>query len=404
MKEGTVTYAQRLAEAGYRTAYLGKWHADWVKGPLDYGYQRISNVSQGPEAAARANLDYDDQLPPPSKNNRIVAERVVQWVGGGDWPVWREVDGPHEERRPHVLASRAQALLGELCAGEEPWLMEVHFPEPHDPYAPHVEYARRYDANKVPLPGNWREEYVNKPGMSGKEAANYRDVTDEDVRQAIAHYWAYTEEIDHYIGKILDALESSGQAEHTLVVFSSDHGDLLGNHGMFIKSWMPYEEAYRIPMVARWPGHIPAGSKAPQLVQLHDWAYTFCDLGNAQALPFEDGISLRSLLHDPEGETSREAIMNSYYGCEFLHLQRIIITERYKYVFNGFDLDELYDLETDPSEMVHRAVDTNYREITDDLRRKLYELMDRFDDPFKSNQIYSAGRYLPHPDANIRRN
>jgi len=296
------------------------------------------------------------------------------------------------------MASRAQVVLGELCAGEDPWLMEVHFPEPHDPYAPHVEYARRYNADNVPLPGNWQEDYLNKPGMSRKEAANYRDVTDEDVRQAIAHYWAYTEEIDHYIGRILEALETSGQADNTLVVFSSDHGDLLGNHGMFIKSWMPYEEAHRIPMVARWPGHIPAGTVAHQLVQLHDLAHTFCEVGRAKPLPFDDGISLQTLLHDPEGEASREAIMNIYYGCEFLHLQRIIITERYKYVFNGFDLDELYDLETDPSEMINRAADPDYREVADDMRRKLYAFMDRFDDPFKSTGIYSAGRYLPHPD------
>ena len=191
MKEGTVTYAQRLADAGYRTAYLGKWHADWVKGPLDYGYQRISAVSQGPEPTARANLRPEDQLTSIPKGAHIAAERVVQWVGGDDWPVWREFDGPHESRRPHFMASRAEAVLGELCGGEDPWLMEVHFPEPHDPYAPHVEFARRYDADKVPLPDNWREEYVNKPGMNRKEAANYRDVTDEDVRQAIAHYWAY---------------------------------------------------------------------------------------------------------------------------------------------------------------------------------------------------------------------
>ena len=400
MKEGTVTYAQRLADAGYRTAYLGKWHADWVKGPLDYGYQRISAVSQGPEPTARANLRPEDQLTSIPKGAHIAAERVVQWVGGDDWPVWREFDGPHESRRPHFMASRAEAVLGELCGGEDPWLMEVHFPEPHDPYAPHVEFARRYDADKVPLPDNWREEYVNKPGMNLKEAANYRDVTDEDVRQAIAHYWAYTEEIDHYVGKILDALEASGQAENTLMVFSSDHGDLLGNHGMFIKSWMPYEETHRVPMVARWPGHIPAGTVAHQLVQLHDWAHTFCDVGGAGPLPYKDGISLKSLMRDPEGEASREAIMNIYYGCEFLHLQRIMITERYKYVFNGFDLDELYDLETDPSEMINRVDDPAYGEVADDLRRKLYEFMDRFDDPFKSNWIYSAGRYLPHPDAN----
>ena len=277
--------------------------------------------------------------------------------------------------------------------------MEVHFVEPHDPYAPHVEFARRYDADEIPLPDNWNEEYVNKPGMSRKEAANYTDVTEEDVRQAIAHYWAYTEELDHYVGKILEALERCGQAEETLVLFTSDHGDLLGNHGMFIKSWMPYEEAHRIPMVACWPGVIPAATQARQLVHLHDWAHTFCDVAGTEPLPFDDGISLAPLLRDPQGEPSRDAIMSIYYGCEFLHVQRMMISQRYKYVFNGFDIDELYDLETDPSEMINRIDEPGYSEVVDDMRRKLYAAMDRFDDPFKSKGLYGGGRYLPNPDA-----
>ena len=399
MTEGTVTYAQRLADAGYRNAYLGKWHADWTKGPLDYGYHRVSALRCDPASLARANMPPEDQLSSMPGGSRTAAERVVQWVGGGDWPVWREIDGPHEARRPHFVAARAQAVMQELGAGDAPWLMEVHIVEPHDPYAPHVDFARRYDADEVPLPDNWHEVYVDKPGMSRKEAANYRDVTEEDVRQAIAHYWAYTEELDHHVGTILEALERSGQADNTLVVFTSDHGDLLGNHGMFIKSWMPYEESHRIPMVARWPGHIPAGSEATQLVQLHDWAHTFCDVAGAESLPYADGVTLSPLLRDPAGEPSRDAIMNIYYGCEFLHVQRIMITQRHKYVFNGFDIDELYDLENDPAEMTNRVDDPEYSGVLDDLRRKLYASMERFDDPFKSNWLYGGGRYLPNPDA-----
>jgi arylsulfatase A-like enzyme len=399
MKEGTVTYAQRLADEGYRTAYLGKWHADWKKGPLDYGYQRVSALRADPDSLIRSNQPPEDQLASLSKfENSVSATRTVKWVGGADWPVWAEVDGPVEGRRVHFVADRAQVVLEELCSGNDPWLMEVHFVEPHDPYAPHVEFARRYDADDIPLPDNWNEEYVNKPGMSRKEAANYADVTEEDVRQAIAHYWAYTEELDHYVGKILEALERCGQAEETLVLFTSDHGDLLGNHGMFIKSWMPYEEAHRIPMVARWPGVIPAATQARQLVHLHDWAHTFCDVAGAEPLPFDDGISLAPLLRDPRGEPSRDAIMSIYYGCEFLHVQRMMISQRYKYVFNGFDIDELYDLETDPSEMLNRIDDPGYSDVVEDMRRKLYGAMDRFDDPFKSKGLYGGGRYLPSPD------
>ena len=90
--------------------------------------------------------------------------------------------------------------------------------------------------------------------------------------------------------------------------------------------------------------------------------------------------------------------MNAYYGGEFLYTQRILITQRYKYVFNGFDIDELYDLETDPSEMINLIDDAGHTEIRDGLRRRLYEEMERLDDPYKSRWKYHAGRYLPHPD------
>jgi arylsulfatase A-like enzyme len=400
MRDGTVTYAQRLSDAGYETGYVGKWHADFIKGPLDYGYRRTSFVNVSPVIAQRANQIPEDDYARIRQQypTRLHDQRIAHWVGGDEWPVWQEFDGPMEGRAMHFRATRGIALLNEFADNPKPWLLEVHFPEPHDPFSPHVEFARRYNADDIPLPDNWREEYINKPGMNRKEAENYRELNEEDVRQAIAHYWAYNEELDHHIGRILDALEESGQKENTLVVFSSDHGELLGNHGMFIKGWMPYEETHRVPMIARLPGSIPAGSQAGQLVHLHDWAHTFCDVGRAEPLPFNDGISLSDLIQSPETTESRDAIMNAYYGGEFLYTQRILITQRYKYVFNGFDIDELYDLETDPSEMNNLIDDAGHTEIRDGLRRRLYEEMERLDDPYKSRWKYHAGRYLPHPD------
>jgi len=400
MLEGTVTYAERLAEAGYRTCYVGKWHADWLKGPLDCGYHRAHAVNVSPAIRARMEPQPEDDYRQATAHDpmRLHRERVVHWVGGDFWTVWQEFDGPLESRPMHFRTTRAVALLDELCDSTQPWLLEVHFPEPHDPFCPHTEFARRYNADDISLPDNWHEDYVNKPGMNRKEAANYRDVTDEDVRQAIAHYWAYNEELDSQVGRILDALRRSGQEDNTLVVFTTDHGELLGNHGMFIKGWMPYEEAHRIPMVARWPGRIPAGTRAHQLAHLHDWAHTFCDVAGAAPLPFSDGISLRSILADPDGSPSRDAIMNTYYGGEFLYTQRILITERYKYVFNGFDIDELYDLQTDPGENLNRIDDAGYADARATLQKRLYDEMEKLDDPYQGRWKYHAGRYLPHPD------
>jgi arylsulfatase A-like enzyme len=399
--DDAVTYASRLGSVGYRTGYVGKWHAHWTKGPLDFGYNRASAPSSyGGAATARSNFRPDDLYAHRAAAfpNTICNRRTIHWPGGGDWPAWQEVEGPHEGRHVAFVADRGISLLEELSDGQNPWLLEVHWPEPHDPYSPHVDFASRYDWRDIELPATWREEFSDKPGMNAREASSYNALSEEDVRQAIAHYWAYAEELDHHLGRVLDALDQSGAAEDTLVVITTDHGDLLGDHHMFIKGWMPYEETHRIPMIARRPGTIPRGIDATQLVQLHDLAHTFCDIAGADPLPFDDGISLDATLRDPENEVSREAILNTYYGGEFLYTQRILITDRYKYVFNGFDTDELYDLIDDPRETRNRISDPQFGEIANRLRIALRERMQRFGDPYADDSsygnLYHAGRYL----------
>ena len=401
MRPGTVTYAQRLAAAGYQTAYTGKWHADYLKGPLDYGYRYAAALrGLSPEVKNPANFNPEQTLAANHAKypTRKVADRVVHWAGGGEFAVWQRFDGPIEGRASHYLATQAIQLMDHLTQSPDPWLLEVHFQEPHNPFGPHVDFARRYSPADCPLPADWHEDYVNKPGMNRKENSNYHAVTDDDIRAGIAHYWAYTEELDAQIGRVLDALKRSGQEENTLVVFSSDHGEMLGNHGMFIKGWMPYEQTHRVPMLAAFPGHIPAGSRASQLVQLHDWAHTFCQLAGAEPMPYPDGIDLTSLISNPVHTPSRDAIMQTYYGGEYLYTQRILITDRHKYVFNGFDIDELYDLHADPAEMHNRIDDPAYTDVKSALQCRLHEMMDQFDDPYRGTGLYQAGRYLPRPD------
>jgi arylsulfatase A-like enzyme len=122
-------------------------------------------------------------------------------------------------------------------------------------------------------------------------------------------------------------------------------------------------------------------------------------------MPYPDGRSLVRLFENPRRSDWSDDILCAYYGGEFLYTQRIAINRRYKYVFNGFDFDELYDLEADPVELRNVVNDSSYHAQTDDMRARLYELMDRFEDPFGDvkarNSIgeapnrYGAPRYLP---------
>lgn len=372
-----VTYSQRLADAGYRTAYAGKWHASSLRGPEDFGYQ----VIPVPRRAAR----------------RIKDAQKVTWPGSEPFDMWGVREGGVEETPEWCLASAAAGALRDLCAVDGPWLLEVHFPQPHDPYYPCREFLDRYDIADIQLPTSFYEEtFENKPDLLRREAELWKDLSEEQFREGLRHYFAYCEQLDHCIGQVLDALEETGKAEDTLLVLTCDHGDMVGAHRMFIKGWMPYEETHRIPMVARWPGVIPSSSSTEALVQLHDWAHTFVALAGAAPLPYAHGKDLTPLLVDPArgAESVPQYILNCYYGGELLYTQRIAIGRRYKYVFNGFSIDEFYDLQEDPAEVRNVIDDPAYADAVRETRDALWEMMIRFDDPYALHR-YGAARYLP---------
>ncbi len=371
-----VTYSQRLVEAGYRAAYAGKWHASSLRGPADFGYEEVPLEAPGPA--------------------ELVNVRSIRWPGSEEFAVWGTVRGDVEQSREARLGAAAAGKLSDLAAGDAPWLLEVHFPQPHDPYYPYEEFLERCDPADIELPQSYYEEtFADKPDLLKREADCWKDLDEADFKEGVRHYYAYCEQLDHCMGRVLDALEQSGQADNTVVVLSADHGDLLGAHRMFIKGWMPYEEAHRVPMIARWPGAVPPGTSTEALVQLHDWAHTFVSLADAKPLPYAHGKDLTPLLKDPAGTAERMPahILNCYYGGEFLYTQRIAIGERYKYVFNGFSIDEFYDLEEDPGETRNAIDDPACAAAVTATRDALWELMLQHDDPYAQHR-YGAARYL----------
>jgi len=401
----TVLYSQRLRDAGYRQGYVGKWHCSWVRTPMDFGFDEVANVSGcDPRAIAKLNNNPDRVEKRPGQL-KTTATRLFRWPGSEPFAMWGYREGPEEATPEAYTADCAIAMMDRFAKGSQPWHLEAQWVEPHDAYMPLKKYLDRYDPRSIPVPGNFRDTFAAKPGLHRREAGTWAGATEEDVRVSRAHYYAYTEQLDAQIGRVLDALDRTGQADNTLVVFTTDHGDMVGAHHMWIKGWIPYEECYRIPLIARWPAAIQAGGRCEHLVQLQDLAHTYAQVAGAKAMPYADGRSLAPLFEDPQRAGWPDDILCAYYGGEFLYTQRIAINRRYKYVFNGFDFDELYDLERDPEEM-RNVVDTpEYRRQTDDMRQRLWAMMNRFEDPYGDvkarNSIgsppdrYGASRYLP---------
>lgn len=397
------TYSQRLKAAGYRQGFVGKWHASATRTPLDFGFDEIDFPSAYGAGTLKGIPLRCPRRPTDNAHMPYTPERMLSWPGSEPFAMWGCHDGPVSDLDSTHLANASIAMLERFAAGGRPWHISLHFPEPHDPYNPHREYLRRYDPGSLPVPESFRDTFAGKPGMHRREAGIWGEVGEADVRQALAHYFAYCEQIDEQIGRILDALEASGQAGDTLVAFTSDHGDMMGAHHMWSKSWMPYEEIYRMPLVVRLPG--AAKGVCHRLVQTHDLPHTFLDLLGLPPLPYADGRSLKPLLSDPAGPGWEDAVLSVGYGCEFFVTQRLLVTGRYKYVFNGFDFDELYDLQEDPGEMRNLIDEPGLGGVRSELRAKLYELMNRHGDPYGDRGTpggrlfppnrYHAPRYLP---------
>jgi len=395
LNRDTVLYSQRLRDAGYRLGYVGKWHCSWVRTPADFGFESLANVfGCDPRALARLDLNPDRVERPPAARSTPV--RNFTWPGGDIFPMWGWTGGS-EQQTPEAYSTECAIRMMRRFAGQPgPWHLEVQYLQPHDPYMPLKSYLERYDPRSIPVARSFQDTFQNKPGLHRRESMSWGKITEDDYRNSRAYYYAQVEQLDAQIGRLLGALDKTGQADNTLVVFTTDHGDMVGAHRMWIKGWIPYEECYRIPLLVRWPGRVRAGARSRALVGLQDLAHTYVEAGGARPMPYPDGRSLVPLFQDPNASGWRDSMLCAYYGGEFLYTQRMAITDRYKYVFNGFDWDEMYDLERDPDEMENIAYSDAHNAQADDMRARLWEMMERFEDPYCDGR--SAGGSGPPPD------
>ncbi len=390
----TVLYSQRLKAAGYRAGYVGKWHCSYLRSPADFGYECAGVFGCDPKILARLDLN-PDRVPEPRKKEQLHPQRMFQWPGSAPFPMWGYRETPEKETPEAFSTECAIRMMRRYARSQQPWLLELQFVQPHDPYAPLKKYLDRYNPREIPVPKSFYDRFDGKPGLHRRESATWGHVTEDDYRNGRAHYFAYAEQLDYQIGRVLKALDDTGQSANTIVVFTSDHGDMNGAHRMWIKGWMPYEDCYRIPLMIRWPERIKAGTKTSALAGLQDLAHTYTDVAGAQPMPYAHGRSLAPLFSNPSPANWRDTLLTAFYGGEFLYTQRMAISDRHKYVFNGFDIDEMYDLHEDPEEMHNIAYDSNYKAEVGDMQARLYELMTQFQDPYVDKDRYGAMRYLP---------
>lgn len=356
-------WAQRLRAAGYRTGYFGKWHVDKPNELHRYGWET------------------DGSTPTPAYRQRAkeLAGEAPRWLregflGGPEGfaaeRFYGVTDRPAERRPMGVVCDLAAEYLAEVTAGDRPWCCFVSLQEPHDPFYTTAEQFDRYH-RAFDRPDNWSDDLAGRPNLYRKSARVFAALDERQKREAAACYWGSITELDGQLGRLLDRLEAAGQADRTVVVLTSDHGELLGAHGLFQKNVGAYEEVYNIPMVVAGPG-VAAGRVCAARVGLHELAPTLLELAGLSPVGAPDSRSFAPLAADPDRVGEFQQGYAEYYGTRHWYSQRIVWDGPWKLVWNSFDFDELYQLDEDPGELRNRIDDPACREVVRSMMALAY--------------------------------
>jgi arylsulfatase A-like enzyme len=388
------TFPKLLQQAGYQTVMLGKWHLKSDPTGFDYW-----NVLPGQGNYYNPDLiEMGERKQYPGYVTDIVTDIALDFL---------------ENRRDQT----------------KPFMMMLHHKAPHRNWQPAPRHLTKYDKVKFPEPDTLFDDYSTRSAAASEQEMTLRDhmqneydlkmgppparLNEEQKAAWEAAYgpkrkaferespegkelvrWKYKRYMEDYlgciaavdenIGRVLDYLDKSGLAENTIVLYTSDQGFYLGDHGWFDKRFM-YEESLRMPLVARFPGAIKPGSVNDELVSNLDFAPTFLELAGVDIPKDMQGRSLEKFLQDRKVKDWRQSVYYHYYEYPAVHMAKRhygVRTKRYKLIHFYHDIDawELYDMEKDPQELNNVYDNPDYSGIVQELKTELKRLQAYYGD------------------------
>jgi len=418
-------YLSKLAEAGYRCFYFGKWHAG-AGTALDFDCEGFSLEDYGNPYIRPEYRDYLQKKNLPSAEHRVeyVFDSFVMnrefpnlklgepyrsdryWCGEHATGI---TTTPKETHEAFFLADMACEQLEMLADadGGEPFHLRLDFWGPHQPFFPTQEFADLYDPEDIPVYGNFADSLEGKPELYWQDP--HDRLTDENGRfstpsnlawgewqRIIARAYAHITMVDAAGGLVLDKLDELGLSENTLVLWTADHGDAVGSHGgRFDKGSYLTEEVLRVPLALRYPGIISPGQASDALACGIDIAPTILD---AAGLRFErpvDGDSLLPLATGSETSSRSSVLVESYgHGFGTIELARAVFKGPYKLIAYQNHKSELYDLVADPYELVNLYANSEYEDAVSDLEVELRSWLEKTGDADFSAPVSAAFREL----------
>ena len=389
-------FAQRLCQAGYRTGYFGKWHIERTQQVDQFGWQE--NFVKGSEHLK--GIGKGDQGPATFELDESLCGYVEGPRGYKKILHWGVTDTPLQRRYPGLTVADAEQFLLESVARPAPWCCCVSFAEPNEALVVGRESWNKYDPDSIPLPGNFFDDLSDRPNIYRREQEIGRDISESHWRAARACYFGRITEIDELVQQLMTTLETTGQLEETIVVFMADHGRYVGAHGFDAHNFGAFEEIYRIPLIIAGPGISSAAHCEAQL-SIADIAVTLCDLGDAEPIDVPDSRSFQPLLAQPDLISPEfQTGYAEYHGTRFPLMQRILWKGDWKFVFNGFDFDELYNLRNDPDEICNLAADVDQQHRTESIMAEIWSrVRDTGDRAILESHYFSMRLACVGPDA-----
>ena len=386
-QQGLTLWSQQLENLGYQTGYFGKWHVERRNRLNEFGFQThelhgSSNYKQ-----------YVKGLGLRPQSERFIERYNIQQPGYKDCQLYGVIDGTEEETSEHYLYSRCIEFI-EQKNSNSPWCLTVSTTAPHDPYFALNSYYDWYDPDQIPQPTSFTDPMKDIPNIYRRMREIWDGMSWQNFAEATACYYAICTMIDAQVGRLIQILKDTDQYDNTIILFLSDHGDYMGAHRMMMKGVAAFEEAYRIPFILRTPDQPANGTVNKNLVSVIDVGPTLLDAVDAEPLPDSEGTPLLPLLQKDQDEWVDEAFAE-FHGQRFFFTQRIIWRDHFKYIFNGFDYDELYDLKANPNEQRNLAKDNTYANLRDELANRMWQRMHQTDDHNMINSHYGTLRFAP---------
>ena len=391
------TFPKLLRSAGYDTALIGKWHLQST--PTGYNHYDIL-MGQGPyynpTMLRKDEYGEPEKVPHRGYTTDIITGKSLDWLrarADSDAPFLLMI----QHKAPHRNWQPGPKYLD--------WLDDVTIPEPttlFDDYSGRTRSAARQEMSLKDHLTEWDLKLTRDAGLDPEQQAAFAaaypeenaafeaarpDLTEKEIIQwkyqrYVKDYLRCVKSVDDGIGEVLDYLEKAGLAENTMVVYSSDQGWYLGEHGWYDKRWM-YEESLKTPLLVRWPGLVKPGTVNEDIVSNLDFAETFLDVARVPVPDDMQGHSLKPLLQGREVPNWRKSFYYHYYqnpGTHNVARHYGVTTGRHKlihfYALEGETIDdwELFDLYNDPEELTSVYGDPAYASVQEELKAEIKRL------------------------------